>query len=344
VDLSDVKKTLQDHLSDGLLTIVGCGLSAAEGLPGMSQLGEHLRKEVPKLLPEKSTDSWKRISSELEKGTDLENCLLKVPPDDDLESLIVSLTGNLVLAAEQAVIEAVLAGKKTLRFTRLLRRLLKPNTGIQVVTTNYDRLIEVAAEVEGLAVDSMFLGSVLGRFNQKESRYSLCRDFARKGKAFYFTYAQHVALFKPHGSLDWFFHEDKPVRCPFPLNLRRLIITPGLNKFKGGYERPFDEHRERANREIDKALRFLIVGYGFNDDHLQTHLAPQLRSGKPAVLLTRDLSTKAAAMLAECGQVIGLSRAADGKGTQVTSKKLSGILSDLDLWDLGIFVKEVLEP
>lgn len=48
-----------------------------------------------------------------------------------------------------------------------------------------------------------------------------------------------------------------------------------------GYESPFDHHRSRANQEIDRAGRFLVLGYGFNDDHLETHLSPSIKGGKP---------------------------------------------------------------
>ena len=172
--------------------------------------------------------------------------------------------------------------------------MLKPNTGIPVITTNYDRLIEIASEAAGLGVDTMFVGHHIGSMNERECRLSFCRDASmRKRSRVQFTYAKRVLLLKPHGSLDWFLMNDEPIRCPLPLEMSRLIITPGLNKFRSGYDRPFDRHRERANSEIDKASRFLIIGYGFNDDHLETHLSPQLRNGRPGLILTHSLSNNA---------------------------------------------------
>ena len=64
----------------------------------------------------------------------------------------------------------------------------------------------------------------------------------------------------------------------------------GLDVYKRqGYSVPFDIHRARANEEIDKAQRYIIIGYGFGDDHLETHLMQQLRAGKPALIQTRLL-------------------------------------------------------
>ena len=45
-DLHELKLLLQDHFRDGLVTVVGSGLSCAEGLPGMTELAEHLRTVV----------------------------------------------------------------------------------------------------------------------------------------------------------------------------------------------------------------------------------------------------------------------------------------------------------
>ena len=43
LDLDKLKQYLQRHLTDGLVTVVGSGLSCAEGLPSMGALGDHLR-------------------------------------------------------------------------------------------------------------------------------------------------------------------------------------------------------------------------------------------------------------------------------------------------------------
>ena len=46
LDLSVVKRQLQDHLQEGLLLVVGSGLSIAEGIPSMGQLAEHLKEVI----------------------------------------------------------------------------------------------------------------------------------------------------------------------------------------------------------------------------------------------------------------------------------------------------------
>ena len=109
-----------------------------------------------------------------------------------MESIIVELTANLIHNAEMAVIEKVVSGERTLRFSQLLAHMLKPNTGIPVVTTNYDRLIEIAAEAVGLGLDTLFVGQTFGHLDSKQSQFSLCRKVIKRRKAVLLSYADHV--------------------------------------------------------------------------------------------------------------------------------------------------------
>lgn len=342
----ELKKRLQDHFTDGLVLIIGSGLSCAEGIPGMGELKDHLLVEVPNVLDKEHHADWEPLAADLRAGLDLESAMLKQPPVSEVEAVIVSLTASLIACREAAVLAKVFSGTHVLRLTRLFPHLLKPTRGIPVITTNYDRLVEIATEMAGLGVDSLFAGHSYGRLNPRESRMSFCRDAAvRKGKV-YLSYGDRVTLSKPHGSLDWYQHNDEPIRCPLSLSLPRLIITPGRNKFRTGYDRPFDSHRERANREIDRAARFLIVGYGFNDDHLETHLSPRLRDGTPTVILTHSLSTKAQELVKVSSGMFAVSSnpATTSPSALLTSRDGTTTFDGANIWDLGSFVSEVLEP
>ncbi len=316
METDSLKKRLQEHLTDGLVTVVGTGLSVAEGIPGMEDLRKHLEMEIPKNADGDLLEEWGLIEQLLSTGVDLESALREKPPSHELEALIVERTASLILEAERKVLEQVVTRKRILRFTRLLAHMLKPNTGIPVLTTNYDRLLEVATENAGLRVDTLFVGQHWGVLNLRESRYSLCRGIRKlkgRGGSIHLTYAKHVKLLKPHGSLDWYLHGNEPICCLLPLSLPRLIITPGLNKYRTGYDRPFDVHREKANDEIDRATRYLIIGYGFNDSHLETHLAGELKNGKPALVLTRSLSDAGQQLLSQCDGVLVVSADKDPK-------------------------------
>jgi hypothetical protein len=61
------------------------------------------------------------------------------------------------------------------------------------------------------------------------------------------------------------------------------------------------------------------LGYGFNDDHLQTHLEHHLKKGKPAVLITRSLSDKARGLVAECDGLLAITADRGSPGSVVIS-------------------------
>ena len=343
MDLAKLKIKMQDHFKDGLVTIVGSGLSTAEGMPGMSGLATYLERNVPGRLVGPSRARWTQIADELGSGTDLESTLIKFPPDADLEGLIVEITAELIHDSETKILGRAIEGSVRLRFSRLLAHMLKPKGGIPVITTNYDRLIESAVELEGLRLDTLFVGSHVGMLNPDESRYSLCRGIKKVKREVIRTFADHALVLKPHGSLDWYMRGGQPVRCSTSLP-RPLIITPGLNKYQNGYNRPFDTHRSRANHEIDRASRFLVIGYGFNDDHLQTHLVPRISDGVPTLILTHGLSGKASQIARTSPSVIALTCSDDGRGTVVMTNGSSEVVPDSMMWDLGGFVEEVLQP
>jgi hypothetical protein len=346
MDLASLKLTIQQHMSDGLVTIVGSGLSCAEGLPGMGALANQLNISMPPLLSYELLEEWAIISPSIQ-DCGLEDGLSRTPPSPGLEEAIRAEVGRIVSAEEARVIAEVFKGKRVLRFTRLLKHLLRPTAGVQVVTTNYDRLLEVASEEAGLAVDVMFNGVFAGSLNEREARLSFCRKVdLNKGKLRY-RYAERVVVSKPHGILDWYDRGGQPVRhCGDLPSVSRLIIPPGQNKYRNGYSSPFDAHRERGNKEIDRAGRFLIVGYGFNDAHLETHLTTKIRSGVPTIILVHSLTANTKEVVEENSNVIALEHAVvTGKpATRVYSAGQVTVFVETSLWDLDHLVNEVFEP
>ncbi|RLA48288.1 MAG: SIR2 family protein [Gammaproteobacteria bacterium] len=341
--LHDVKEHLQNHLSDGLVVIVGSGLSCAEGVPGMGVLAQYLIDEVPKSIRDNDRVSWSKVSDSLGAGEDLENVFLKVKLSETLEEVILESTHAYILIHEAKVIKEVSCEGRVLRFTKLLSHLLKPNSGLPVITTNYDRLIEIASEAAGLAVNNLSTGKYFGSFDPRESRFSMCRNIRRMGKSAHLEYTNHVTVFKPHGSVDWFLVNNEPIFSSIISGGRKLMITPGANKFRGGYDRPFDLHRELANREIDNASRYLIIGYGFNDDHLQVHLDQQLSNGKSAVILTHSITEKTRKYVGVRENIWTVVSRDGVSGFKLIIGKEEFEFNDIDIWDLEKFVEEVLE-
>jgi hypothetical protein len=113
-------------------------------------------------------------------------------------------------------------------------------------------------------------------------------------------------------------------------------------QFAHEYSAPFDKHRELANNYIDQAARLLVVGYGFNDDHLQTHLVKRIRDGLPTIILTRTPSGIAKTLAEESPNCVCLSEPSGESGVSVLAKGVSFERTGDNIWDIGTLAKELL--
>ena len=136
--LHELKKFLQEHLSDGLVIIIGSGLSCAEGLPSMTNLAKHLCNNIneDKFTCLDDKENWLEIRDRLTKDS-LEAVLLKIAPNKNVENCIISAIADLIMNEEHIVMNEVFDNKRTLNFTKLLKHIIVPNTGIPIITTNY---------------------------------------------------------------------------------------------------------------------------------------------------------------------------------------------------------------
>ena len=132
VDYDALVKFVQEHFTDGLALVIGSGLSAAEGIPGMPALATHLSNGAGVL---RGTDAalWNQVKAVLDADEGLEAALLKHQPSDTLEVWIARMTCELLMPKEREVMSAVLRGDRSLRLTTFLDRVLKPTNGLPII-------------------------------------------------------------------------------------------------------------------------------------------------------------------------------------------------------------------
>jgi hypothetical protein len=340
-DYDGLIKFVQEHFTDGLALVIGSGLSAAEGIPGMPELAAHLSGRAGSLAGA-DAKLWSQIKAAIAANEGLEAALLKYAPSDTLEVWIAQETAALLMPKEREIISAVLRGKYTLRLTTFLAKVFKPTTGLPILTPNYDRLIEVACEMAGFHVDTTAIGHYAGAFDHTRSCMGSCRGITTRVKTTVLDHFPRAIVLKPHGSFDWYKIGNDARRCSLDLDAERLIITPGLNKYRAGYNSPFDKHRDLANDYIKRAGRLLVVGYGFNDDHLQTHLVRRIQDGTPTLILNRSPNAKVVTLAEESPRCVCLSKPATSSGVAMVTKGQKFEHLGHDLWDLGVLAKEVL--
>jgi hypothetical protein len=237
------------------------------------------------------------------------------------------------------VVATILDGTRRLALAELIPRITFLGSS-QIVTTNYDRIVELAVELAGCALDCSFVGAHACQFDPEASHKSMQSELVIRGRKAVLRERRHVRLWKPHGSLDWYLRDGEPFRTPYAVELTPLMITPGASKYLRGYDRPFDRHREEANRAIDAAARLLTVGYGFNDPHLQTHMGSRIRGGVPTLMIMRTLTDAARELAANGSGVIAIERRPGG-GSLIHMPDGQHEVPDADLWLLDGFIDEV---
>jgi SIR2-like protein len=341
MNYDDLVRLVQEHFTDGLALVIGSGLSAAEGLPGMPALATYLSDSAGILTGTDAT-LWDQIKAVLNAGDGLEAALLKNPPTHTLEAWIARKTSELLIPKEREVMSEVLRGGRSLRLTTFLNKVLKPPNGLPILTPNYDRLIEVACEMAGFHVDTTAVGHYAGAFDHARSSMASCRGITTRAKTTVLDHFPRAIVLKPHGSFDWYQSGHGARRCGLDLDAERLMITPGINKYRAGYNSPFDKHRDLANDYIKQASRLLVVGYGFNDDHLQTHLVKRIQDGTPTLILGRSVSSKVEQLAEESPRCFCLAKPTAGAGVAVVTKQHRFEHPGHDLWDLGVLAKELL--
>ena len=340
MDYDAVVRFVQGHFTDGLVLVIGSGLSSAEGIPGMLPLANHLNSRAG-LLGSADEALWSKIKPAIEKGG-LEAALLEYAPTNSLEAWIAQETSDLLMPIERKIISTVFRGKRTLRLTTFLDKVLKPKTGLPILTTNYDRLIEVACEMAGFHVDTTAVGHYAGVFDHARSCMGSCRGITARAKAPVLDHFPRAIVLKPHGSFDWYQSGSNARRCSLDLDAERLIITPGINKYRAGYNSPFDKHRDLANEHIKRASRLLVVGYGFNDDHLQTHLEKRIQEGTPTLIMNQWANAKVIKLAEDSPRCVCLSQSSESPGVAMVTNSHRFDRVGSDLWDLSILTKELL--
>jgi hypothetical protein len=163
-------------------------------------------------------------------------------------------------------------GQLHLRFlNRIINRNLKLPR-IKFFTTNYDTLIEQAAQEAGVTLIDGFSFTMPRRFSGANFDFDIVyRDKSRiKNEESFVPKVLH--LYKMHGSLDWTTDEKGNIIVDSTSksdDKKRLIIYPASNKYESSYEQPYFEMMSRFQSYLRQENTLLIViGFSLYDKHI----------------------------------------------------------------------------
>lgn len=226
----------------------------------------------------------------------------------------------------------------------LIRSLPALSPELQVITPNYDLLIEYSADLIGVPCLTGFCGGIMRSWNPEIGLIQPTIMKNRKPHS-----ARRIRLIKPHGSFAWFQSKDHPnlIIENFALkelngNWQRHMVIPGPTKYSESLKDICRDHMRYMDLAFMKVNSLIVIGYGFNDPHLEEYLKRSLSRGIPAIYVTRSLNHSAMESFVSPYQNVACIMS-DGKaGSRIHCGDTEIHDPDNKLWMLENFAKEFI--
>ena len=291
----------------------------------------------------------------LDAGGDLETALGHAT-DADLLRMITLHTGEFISSIDHEYAlkfsEGTAAWPAAGFFKHLVDNL--PDQTLHVVTPNYDTLFEHACDAFGISYANGFVGVMERRMDwgAVDRALRLPKRVMRSGRIkTTFKLRRHARLYKVHGSLSFFFHRNALIENTAwmwnsPEFTSRVMITPGFTKYEN-LQQYRQELLKSADEAVDRSNRFLFLGYGFNDSHLERYIKQKLVSQScKGLIVTRDSNPRIESLLGESENLwlVCKEEASHLNGTRIFNRRYSNplILPTRKLWDIAEFAREIL--
>lgn len=252
---------IQKYLEDPPVIIWGSGATIPFGLPSMTSLNDSIKDQIPEF--DQNNDNL-----EIELGKDE---YIKLMPK------IRDIIWNDINKVDEVVLKNILSPNSNVfdSLKMLVEKIREAHPKVaNIITTNYDRVIEHTLSYYDIPFTDGFIGKNLSQFDEE-----------------LFSDKNIVNIIKVHGSLNWF-NLDGEIRY-FNNRLDSSIpqiICPGNNKYQETYKSPYRELIQKSDLFINSAKSFLVIGFGFNDEHLTPKIKAKVKMGAPIVVITKEIT------------------------------------------------------
>lgn len=262
-----------------------------------------VKDETGQNLAPTMADLWSRVKIEHEiKNIPTWDELLKLvrhdPQDQNLEALLsrcrlaeafldgadLKTVESFIILAEDEIYKAVnfLQANQPLsahsEFLRRAARRSNRKSRTKIFTTNYDRCFEEAGRRGRYVVIDGFSHTLPPTFDAVNFTYDIVRRDRNNETQDFIPNVFH--LYKLHGSIDWERNESNgEIQKVTGKPDKPLLIYPRNSKYELAFEQPYLEMiaaLQATLREPDTGL--LIVGFGFNDNHLSEPILSAIAS------------------------------------------------------------------
>jgi hypothetical protein len=331
------QKQAQEYYGKAPVIIMGSGASAAHGMSGMWALAKYLIAQTDVSgLSDPELEVWEHFCQVLNSGVDLESALHQIATSEELTSRIVKATWSLINSEDIEIFQKSLQDSGMFSLSRLLEHMFRSSlTKINIITTNYDRLVEYSCDHMRI---HHYTGFTHGFFRQLAAPTEI-------------TSARRVNIWKVHGSLDWF---QSPMGDTvalsniqeIPKDYKPQIVTPGTQKYQKTHLEPFRSIINHADLAISEAGSYLCIGYGFNDEHIQPKLMVKcLRQKTPVTIITYALSESAKKLIIDgsAQNYLAIERGeTDDQSIVYSSLNKEPIRVDMNIWSLEGYLSLII--
>lgn len=286
----DIKNMLLASLQmQHLVVLAGCGCSLSAGGPSMKDLWIGTVGEEPSKAAVRAA---RRVHQDL-SDRNIERFLSKIEAYlqvNEVETIKKYLNSckQVILAKCSNFLRPEKLGAHKTFLHRLSRRRVRDQR-LKVFTTNYDLCFERAASaLGGVALDG-FSFTAPRRYDPRYFGYDIIRR--PRGGDDLGQYLEGVfLLYKLHGSVNWARDNEGAIsEKESPAPEEACLIYPASGKYRQSFDQPHLESMAQyltAVREPNTCL--LVVGFGFNDDHIAEPLLAAARSNPHLRVIVGD--------------------------------------------------------
>jgi hypothetical protein len=339
-----VFKYIQEVFRTNPVIILGSGASCACGLSGMAQLGTYLNEKLS--TENEFQEEWAAIYSNIGEG--LESALQKKEASEGIVNQISELTADYIRREDRALFRKIIDKQVNLPITTIIEFLFSGHIqSLTIITTNYDCIAEYACDLAEVPYTTGFSGGYFKQFSIERcaSLYdrTITRNISKTRKRIVNEVVPHVEILKLHGSVDWFqdrgFIFSISVSDEVSNSFKSLVVAPGLRKYLETHYNPYREIISLSDSAIQHGTSFFIIGYGFNDQHLEELLRPKLQNiHNKVVVLAKELTKSAKQLLIGNKNILIITENKTSRGTWCYMDEKEYQFEE-SFWVLSEFVK-----
>lgn len=235
------------------------------------------------------------VEGKLSKKFDLEDFLSnlfayeKFVIDEDKEKFTNSKMAILDIIKKKTSYEYDENVFKHIKLLKIISRMIKSENKLNLVTTNYDTLLEDAAGIMKFTVFDGFSFSQIPTFDSTMFDWNLIKDVPNVKTHENIYKTNVINLLKIHGSLTWEYSEEEVVRKNKSNVDNPIMIFPSSNKYAQSYQEPYFELFSKFRDLLKRPNTLLMtIGFSFADNHISRMILSAIQTNTALATLVTD--------------------------------------------------------